>query len=170
MSPIEVWPIRTAGWTSLPVTSLWTWSSLWPRRPPELVTSFSWQMMDGKDEKNKWSSNGSSLSPGCNAELGGFAGLFDLKAAGFIDPILVSGTDGVGTKLKVGEIWKMLFVIIVQICGRVLEQQRTNRGIKYSIRSDWLWLMPDRPRNNNWETGSKCGGGGGGGGGKCAYL
>lgn len=39
---------------------------------------------------------------GCNAELGGFAGLFDLKAAGFVDPILVSGTDGVGTKLKVG--------------------------------------------------------------------
>uniref|UniRef100_A0A8C8MKJ9 Trifunctional purine biosynthetic protein adenosine-3 n=1 Tax=Oncorhynchus tshawytscha TaxID=74940 RepID=A0A8C8MKJ9_ONCTS len=38
---------------------------------------------------------------GCNAELGGFAGLFDLKAAGFIDPILVSGTDGVGTKLTV---------------------------------------------------------------------
>lgn len=42
------------------------------------------------------------FSPGCNAELGGFAGLFDLKAAGFVDPILVSGTDGVGTKLKVG--------------------------------------------------------------------
>uniref|UniRef100_A0A671M594 phosphoribosylformylglycinamidine cyclo-ligase n=1 Tax=Sinocyclocheilus anshuiensis TaxID=1608454 RepID=A0A671M594_9TELE len=39
--------------------------------------------------------------PGCNAELGGFAGLFDLKAAGFTDPILVSGTDGVGTKLKI---------------------------------------------------------------------
>nr|XP_020443426.1 trifunctional purine biosynthetic protein adenosine-3 isoform X1 [Monopterus albus]XP_020443427.1 trifunctional purine biosynthetic protein adenosine-3 isoform X1 [Monopterus albus]XP_020443429.1 trifunctional purine biosynthetic protein adenosine-3 isoform X1 [Monopterus albus] len=40
---------------------------------------------------------------GCNAELGGFAGLFDLKAAGFVDPILVSGTDGVGTKLKVAQ-------------------------------------------------------------------
>ncbi|CAN9498081.1 unnamed protein product [Ophioblennius macclurei] len=40
---------------------------------------------------------------GCNAELGGFAGLFDLKAAGFVDPILVSSTDGVGTKLKIAQ-------------------------------------------------------------------
>lgn len=41
------------------------------------------------------------LLVGCNAELGGFAGLFDVKEAGYKDPILVSGTDGVGTKLKV---------------------------------------------------------------------
>lgn len=37
---------------------------------------------------------------GTDADLGGFGGLFDLKAAGFKDPILVAGTDGVGTKLK----------------------------------------------------------------------
>lgn len=37
---------------------------------------------------------------GADAELGGFGGLFDLKAAGFRDPVLISSTDGVGTKLK----------------------------------------------------------------------
>lgn len=39
--------------------------------------------------------------PGSDSEIGGFGGLFDLKAAGFSDPILVAANDGVGTKVKV---------------------------------------------------------------------
>ena len=39
--------------------------------------------------------------PGSESTLGGFGGLFDLKAAGFCDPILYAANDGVGTKLKV---------------------------------------------------------------------
>jgi len=38
--------------------------------------------------------------PGADAEIGGFGGLFDLKRAGFADPVLVATTDGVGTKVK----------------------------------------------------------------------
>ncbi|HEV7252613.1 MAG TPA: phosphoribosylformylglycinamidine cyclo-ligase [Mesorhizobium sp.] len=41
----------------------------------------------------------STLRPGAG-EIGGFGGLFDLKAAGFQDPVLVAANDGVGTKLK----------------------------------------------------------------------
>jgi len=43
----------------------------------------------------------STRRPGADVEIGGFGGLFDLKAAGFVDPILVAANDGVGTKLKV---------------------------------------------------------------------
>ncbi len=39
--------------------------------------------------------------PGAEAQIGGFGGLFDLKAAGLVDPILVAATDGVGTKVKI---------------------------------------------------------------------
>lgn len=43
----------------------------------------------------------STRRPGAEASLGGFGALFDLKAAGFVDPLIVATTDGVGTKLKI---------------------------------------------------------------------
>ncbi|OHV72217.1 phosphoribosylformylglycinamidine cyclo-ligase [Ensifer sp. LCM 4579] len=43
----------------------------------------------------------STRRPGADGEIGGFGGLFDLKAAGFNDPVLVAANDGVGTKLKI---------------------------------------------------------------------
>jgi len=43
--------------------------------------------------------------PGADADLGGFGGMFDLKAAGFTDPLLVAANDGVGTKLKLAIDW-----------------------------------------------------------------
>ena len=43
----------------------------------------------------------STLRSGVMGGLGGFGALFDVKAAGYIDPVLVSATDGVGTKIKI---------------------------------------------------------------------
>ncbi|MBI1393421.1 MAG: phosphoribosylformylglycinamidine cyclo-ligase [Alphaproteobacteria bacterium] len=57
---------------------------------------------------------------GSDASLGGFGGLFDLKAAGFADPILIAGTDGVGTKLIVAQELNQLRTIgidLVAMCA-----------------------------------------------------
>lgn len=43
----------------------------------------------------------STKRAGADADLGGFGGLFDLKACGFDDPVLVAANDGVGTKLRI---------------------------------------------------------------------
>ena len=57
---------------------------------------------------------------GTSGELGGFGGLFDLKQSGFKDPILVSSTDGVGTKLQLAIKTKSYFNIgidLVAMCA-----------------------------------------------------
>ena len=53
--------------------------------------------------------------PGAVNSIGGFGGLFDLKAAGFKDPILVAATDGVGTKLKIAIETKQLSSIGIDL-------------------------------------------------------
>src|SRR5271167_4451251 len=57
--------------------------------------------------------------PGADAEIGGFGGLFDLKAAGFVDPVLVAANDGVGTKLRIASesgIFDTIGVDLVAMC------------------------------------------------------
>ncbi|KAJ2611322.1 hypothetical protein GGH99_003503 [Coemansia sp. RSA 1285] len=44
---------------------------------------------------------------GTDSDIGGFGGVFDLKATGYKDPVLVSATDGVGTKLKIAHEMKI---------------------------------------------------------------
>jgi len=56
---------------------------------------------------------------GADAELGGFGGLFDLKATGLSDPILVAANDGVGTKVKIAieaEIHDTIGIDLVAMC------------------------------------------------------
>src|SRR6202453_2255255 len=57
--------------------------------------------------------------PGADAEIGDFGGLFDLKAAGFVDPVLVAANDGVGTKLRIAiesGIFDTIGVDLVAMC------------------------------------------------------
>ena len=67
------------------------------------------------DEGNKLIKNISEITEttsneGSTGKLGGFGGLFDLKKCGFKDPILVSSTDGVGTKLQLAIKTKSYFI------------------------------------------------------------
>ena len=77
------------------------------------------------DEGNKLVSEISSITEatsinGTSAKLGGFGGLFDLKKTGLKDPLLVSSTDGVGTKLQLAIKTKSYFNIgidLVAMCA-----------------------------------------------------
>lgn len=53
---------------------------------------------------------------GMVGSIGGFGGLFDVAAAGYKDPLLVSGSDGVGTKLKVCNSCRRLVFLKIPIC------------------------------------------------------
>ena len=56
---------------------------------------------------------------GAKGELGGFGGMFDLQACGMSDPVLIAGTDGVGTKLEIAQTMKQhngLGIDLVAMC------------------------------------------------------
>ena len=62
----------------------------------------------------------STAIKGTTSDLGGFGGLFDLKKAGFLDPILVSSTDGVGTKLQLAvqtKYYQSIGIDLVAMCA-----------------------------------------------------
>ena len=67
-----------------------------------------------------------TMRAGADTEIGGFGGLFDLKAAGYVDPILVAATDGVGTKLELAQqagIHRGLGIDLVAMCANDLLAQ-----------------------------------------------
>src|SRR6478672_11063712 len=66
----------------------------------------------------------STARPGADAELGGFGGFFDLKSAGYADPLLVAANDGVGTKLKLAiETGRHVGIDLVAMCANDLVVQ-----------------------------------------------
>ncbi len=91
---------------------------------------------------------------GADAEIGGFGGLFDLKAAGFKDPILVAATDGVGTKVKIAiETGLHGGIGIDLVAMSVNDLDGSGRGT--AVLSGLLRLRQARPRSHRLDRGGR---------------
>src|SRR5947209_6695374 len=87
---------------------------------------------------------------GADAEIGGFGGLFDLKAAGFADPILVAANDGVGTKVKIAiesGIHHTVGIDLVAMCVNDLVVQGVRLKVARERRAWQVRARPDRDRS-----------------------
>jgi len=85
--------------------------------------------------------------PGVMSGLGGFGALFDLKAAGYHDPVLVAATDGVGTKLRIaidtGHV-DGVGIDLVAMCSTIWSAKGRNRCFFWitSRLASWTWSRP----------------------------
>jgi len=86
---------------------------------------------------------------GADGEIGGFGGVFDLKAAGFVDPLLVAANDGVGTKVKIAiesGRHETIGVDLVAMCVNDLVVQGAEPLFFLIITRQASWSLPRRPR------------------------
>ena len=70
----------------------------------------------------------STRRPGADAELGGFGGFFDLKAAGYTDPLLVAANDGVGSITVRSCLTNMHHANAKELWGRTYSSYITHTG------------------------------------------
>src|SRR5918992_4421726 len=70
----------------------------------------------------------STFRPEVLTDLGGFGGLFRLQASRYTDPVLVSGTDGVGTKLKISFLMDKHDTVGIDLVAMCVNDVAVSRG------------------------------------------
>ena len=93
----------------------------------------------------------STKRPGVRGGIGSFGGLFDLGSLKYHHPVLVAGTDGVGTKLMIAQAvgdHTTVGIDLVAMCANDVLAQGRNRS------SFWITLRPGRTYRPRWRRSS----------------